>query len=257
MNKELQRVLIAVPIAKRVLAGKEYTKHTKNAADDDSFTAGYFDAGNAEWGVACWAIDKTTVAQFDALIAAYPAAKVRKWLDAESSPEQQLTELGLSRPVAPMGGGGGGKLESGGGGAYAASVVTIVQGVTYTIVVAELEPTRVQQDDELIFIQAAVGEAGGTVTGGLGGQAGDSTGDAVYSGGNGVDATGSTGGNGGGGATSSANGANGGGGAGSDDPGQIGVAGMDYGNGGGGGYGDPGYTAGGAEGPGRVLITYS
>lgn len=102
MAKQLQWVLVAVPIAKRILAGKEYTKHTKNAADDDSFTGGYFDAGNAEWGVACWAIDKTTVAQFDALIAAYPEAKVAKWMDAVSIPEQELAKLGLSRPVAEL-----------------------------------------------------------------------------------------------------------------------------------------------------------
>lgn len=102
MPKEIQRVLIAVPIAKSLLAGKEYTKRTGNPADDYSFSVGFFDTGNNEWGVACWAIDKTTVAQFDALIAAYPEAKVSKWLDGVSSPEQELAALGLSRPVAEI-----------------------------------------------------------------------------------------------------------------------------------------------------------
>lgn len=99
---EIQRVLIAVPVAKSLLAGKEYTKRTGNPADDFSFTSGFFDAGNAEWAVACWAIDKTTVAQFDALIAAYPEAKVAKWLDSISSPEQELAGLGLSRPAVQI-----------------------------------------------------------------------------------------------------------------------------------------------------------
>ena len=113
MPKEIKRLLMAVPLASRLAAGKVYSGHTKQPADDHSFTAGFFDAGNNEWAVACWAVDKAAMAQFDLLLAAYPAAKVLSWLDAESSPEQQLAVLGLSRPVQEFGGGGGG---SGGGG---------------------------------------------------------------------------------------------------------------------------------------------
>lgn len=117
MARDIKRLLMAVPVASKLTAAKVYSAHTKNPADDHSFTTGFFDAGNNEWAVACWAVDKSAMAQFDALLAAYPAAKVVSWLDSESSPEQQLASLGLSRPVpqVPSGGGGGGiKLDGGG-----------------------------------------------------------------------------------------------------------------------------------------------
>ena len=117
MPREIKRLMMAVPVASKLTAAKVYSAHTQNPADDDSFTAGFFDAGNNEWAVACWAVDKAAMAQFDALLAAYPAAKVMTWLDSESSPEAELAKLGLSRPVPqmPVGGGGDGiKLEGGG-----------------------------------------------------------------------------------------------------------------------------------------------
>jgi hypothetical protein len=102
MANEIKRILMAVPLASKVAAGKVYSAYTKNAADDDSFTAGFFDAIYNEWAVACWAVDKETMAQFDSLLQAYPAAKVLSWMDGESTPEQQLTALGLSRPVLQL-----------------------------------------------------------------------------------------------------------------------------------------------------------
>ncbi len=103
MAKQLQWVMIAVPAGKKLLAGKSVSQHSKNPADDDSFTAGFFDAQQSEWAIACWAIDKSTVTRFDALIAAHPDAKVAKWLDGVSTTEQELVKLGLSRPVLQMG----------------------------------------------------------------------------------------------------------------------------------------------------------
>ena len=111
MTREIKRLLMAVPIASKLAAGKVYAGHTKRSADDHSFTPGFFDAGGNEWAVACWAVGKDTMAQFDSLIAAYPAAKVVSWLDGDGSPEQELAKLGLSRPVPPMGGGGGIKID--------------------------------------------------------------------------------------------------------------------------------------------------
>lgn len=151
----------------------------------------------------------------------------------------------------------------GGGGAYARSEITFVEGLTYSITVPTdpaTENTVLENAAESVLVSAAFGNNGSdgvpAGAGGVGGQAGDSVGDIVFSGGTGDTAVDENGAAGGAGATDAGNGADGGGAVGSADQGDLGFAGLNWGEGAGGGFGDPGFTAGGAAGPARVLITF-
>jgi hypothetical protein len=165
-------------------------------------------------------------------------------------------------------GGAGGATSGGhggGGGAYAASMVSIVEGETYSITVpaaTESGVTSVEYTPDSIYVAAAFGHNGGNGTGGAGGAGGhaaDSTGDSgVYDGADGETAIGVNGANGSGPGTNLGAGTPGIGGLGSTDAGSLGNAGysVGYGYGGGGGFGTPGFTGGGDYGPARVTITF-
>jgi hypothetical protein len=98
------RVIIAVPVTSKLAAGLVYAAKTKKSADNNSFTAGFFDGQYNEWAVACWGVDSKGQLDFDTLLAAYPVAKVIMWADEDATPEDQLAGLGLSRPLVDMGG---------------------------------------------------------------------------------------------------------------------------------------------------------
>ncbi len=183
------------------------------------------------------------------------------------------------------GGGGGsiaastGQAGGGGGGAYSYSVVTVVPGTNYTVVVG-LGGSAVTAGANSTFNTSVVVAAGGSAgasgangAGGAGGTTAASTGSTTYSGGTGGtgSASGSGGGGGGGGAGSTGAGGNGasptagigttnnvGGNGGTGVTGNsTGVSGSGYGGGGSGASrSSNGSRTGGSGADGAVLITY-
>lgn len=185
--------------------------------------------------------------------------------------------------VQAWGGGGGARGDGtarrggGGGGAYASSVITVIPGQTYTVVVgaggvATANPGQTGQSS--IFgsnLVVAAGGVGGTNSGGAGGTVGNSTGTIRFAGGTGGNRGSNGGGGGGGSAFTNANGnngVNGGsslGGAGGTGTGNGGNGGDEFnaGNdgvapgGGGGGRGDSNSGASGKGANGRVVVSWA
>lgn len=152
--------------------------------------------------------------------------------------------------------GGGG----GGGGGVAISIVTLIQGASYTVQMDRGTPTAFLDDatsGSLVYVAGSFGEDGTeALNGGAGGLPGiGGSGDITYDGAPGDDGGGVAGANGGGAASDSADGIASAGGAGgaADAPGSPG---LNPGDGGGGAGTTLGTQSGGLGAIGEVIITY-
>lgn len=101
------RMLIIVPVARKIDAGKEYTKISKEPADDYSFSGGFFDRNGAEFAVAIWPVPQGVKDARFAALKAIPGATFTEWPDdPRIETVEKLATMGLSRPIVDITAGG-------------------------------------------------------------------------------------------------------------------------------------------------------